>query len=51
MHGQILVNEAGEGHGVKTFHDELVDFLVVLLKDFGSEGEMLSHVSTLVVSS
>ena len=52
MHSEVFtVNESSKRHGIEKLHENLVSFFVVASNDFFSEGEALSHVSTLVIAS
>ena len=53
MHAKVVtIDVCGDGHGFEKANKELVDLLVMeLLKDFGSECEVLSHSSRLVVAT
>ena len=53
MHAEIVtVDIGGDWHSFKASNEELVDLLIMeLLKDFGSECEVLSHSTRLVVAT
>ncbi len=46
-----LMADAGDGHGIEDFHEQVVNFYIEALHDFIAEGESLSHVARLVIAS
>lgn len=52
MHREVLLADiAGDGHGVKDFHEKVVNLRVKALQDFIAESERLCHVAGLVVAA
>ena len=53
MHAKVVgVHDAGEGHTFEGLKEEVVEgLLFVFAQDFISEGEMLRHCSTFVITS
>jgi len=47
----LVVDQRGEGQGVKGVHEQVVNLRVELLLDFHAEVKILSHLSALVVPS
>lgn len=48
---ELIVDEAGNGQGIKGLHEQIVDLLIVLVQALSSEIEELSHLSALVIAS
>ena len=52
MHGQVFTgNVTRDGHRIKNFHEQVIDFTIEALQDFVAEGESFGHVSRLVIAS
>ena len=52
MHSEVLsINYSCNRHVIKEFHKQIVDFYVVSGNYFLSEGEILCHIPTFVISS
>ena len=52
MHGQVFTGDvARDGHRIKNFHEQVIDFNIEALQDFVAEGEGFGHVSRLVIAS
>ena len=51
VHGQIATRDvASNRHGVKDFHEQVIDFNIEALQDFITESESFSHVARLMVA-
>ena len=52
MHGEVLaIHDCRQGHVIETLHEQVVNLLIISADALLSEGEVLSHVSTLVITS
>ena len=47
---KFIIHQARDWQSIETFHKEIIDFLVVLVKALRSEIKELSHLSTFVVA-
>jgi hypothetical protein len=48
---KFVVDKTCNWEGIKTFHEEVVDFLIILVETLCSKVEELGHLSALVVPS